>query len=320
MPDLPRLLHGTVDLLAMWVEDQRSRPPLPFRPGPAAPLACFGPLAPPPPPPGGPGPWHPPSPAAEAGECGERLTVHVVETVRARRGTAILSPPWKTTSPRLVAGYVALLARAGFDTWLAVPPDHADRTPPGRRSGEGFVSPDLPALRSAVERSVRELRLLAAAARRRGGEVGLVGLSLGALSAALAATAPEPIDFAALVAPPADLLPILAATRIGRRYARLADRAGARIPGRAGLRPMLAPFRPASRRPNASRLFLALGRYDRIVPPGGPARLARAWGIAPRTYRRGHLTLLFASAALRRDLAAFLAVSGGPTGRRPGPA
>jgi hypothetical protein len=83
---------------------------------------------------------------------------------------------------------------------------------------------------------------------------------------------------------------------------------------------MLAPFRPAARRPTAARLFVALGRWDRIVPTGGPARLGRAWGIVPRAYPRGHLTLLFGSAALRRDLAAFLSVSDAPTGRRPGPA
>jgi hypothetical protein len=242
--------------------------------------------------------------------------VHVVEVAGRRRGTAILSPPWKIASPRLVEGYLRLLVRAGFDAWLALPPFHADRAR-GLRSGEGFVSPDLRALRSAVEQAVGELRLLAAVARERGGEVGLVGLSLGALSAALAATAPPAPDFAALVAPPADLLHVFALTRIGRRYARLAARAGAPLPPRAALRPMLAPFRPAARRPTAARLLVALGRHDRIVRPRGPAALARAWGVTPRVYPRGHLTLLFGSAALRRDLAAFLAVSGGPTGRRP---
>jgi dienelactone hydrolase len=232
----------------------------------------------------------------------------------------VLCPPWKAASPGLVSGYVRLLRRAGYDAWLAVPPRHGDRTPAGVRSGEGFVSPDLPALRSAVEQAVLELRWLAAIARSRGGEVGLLGLSLGGLSAALAATAPEPLDFVALVAPPADLLHVLAATRIGRRYAGLAARAGAPIPGRAALRRMLAPFRPAARHPAASRLFLAAGRHDRVVPLLGPARLARAWGVAPRIYPRGHLTLLFASDALRRDLSAFLAVSASPPGTHPGPA
>ena len=320
MSALPRLLHGAVDLLAMCAEDLRRRPPVPFRPAPSAPLACFGPLPSPPPPPRGAGPWRPPLPRPVVGADGDRLTVHVAEATGARRGTVILSPPWKIGSPRLVAGWVRLLARAGYEAWLAVPPRHWDRSPAGVRSGEAFASPDLPALRSAVEQSVLELRWLAAIARARGGEVGLVGLSLGGLSAALAATAPEPLDFVALVAPPADLLHVLAATRIGRRYARLAARAGAPMPGRAALRGMLAPFRPAGRSPTAARLLVALGRYDRVVLPRGPAALARAWGLAPRIYPRGHLTLLFASGAVRRDLAGFLAVSAAPPGTRPGPA
>ena len=318
MPGLTRLLHGSADLLAMCAEDLRRRPPVPFRPAPQGPLACFGPLPRPPPPPRGPGRWRPPGPPP-ASE-GDRLTVHVAETRETRRGTVILAPPWKVGAPRLVAGWIRLLLRAGHDTWLAVPPHHGNRAPAGVRSGEAFASPDLPALRGAVERSVLELRWLASIARARGGEVGLLGLSLGGLAAALAATAPEALDFAALVAPPADLLHVFAATRIGRRYARLAARAGVPIPGRAALRPQLLPLLPARRPPAAARLFVAAGRYDRVVPFLGPARLARAWGIAPRIYPRGHLTLLFASGALRRDLAGFLAVSASPPGRRPGPA
>jgi hypothetical protein len=317
MPALPRLLHGAVDLLAMCAEDLRRRPPVPFRPAPAAPLACFGPLPPPPPPPRAAGPWRPPAPRPAGAAEGDRLAVHVVEATGTRRGTVVLSPPWKIGSPRLVAGWVRLLARAGWDAWLAVPPHHGERAPAGVRSGEAFASPDLPALRSAVEQSVLELRWLAAIARGRGGEVGLLGLSLGGLSAALAATAPEPVDFAALVAPPADLVHVLSATRIGRRYARLAAGAGAPLPGRAALRGMLAPFRPAARIPTAARLLVALGRYDRVVPPRGPLALARAWGIAPRVHPRGHLTLLFASGAVRRDVAGFLSAS--PPGTRPGP-
>jgi predicted alpha/beta hydrolase family esterase len=69
---------------------------------------------------------------------------------------------------------------------------------------------------------------------------------------------------------------------------------------------MLAPFRADARRPTARRTFVAAGREDRIAPPSGAIALARAWGVEPRLYDRGHLTLLFACRALRRDLARFL--------------
>ena len=69
---------------------------------------------------------------------------------------------------------------------------------------------------------------------------------------------------------------------------------------------MLAPFRADHRRPTARSVFLAVGGEDRIALSPGALALARAWGIAPHVYPRGHLTLLFACRALRRDLAAFL--------------
>jgi hypothetical protein len=39
---------------------------------------------------------------------------------------------------------------------------------------------------------------------------------------------------------------------------------------------------------------------------GGARALARAWNLPERSYPRGHLTLLLACRALRRDVAAFL--------------
>ena len=51
---------------------------------------------------------------------------------------------------------------------------------------------------------------------------------------------------------------------------------------------------------------MAVGLDDVVAGREEPERLARAWGQIPRRYPRGHLTLLFACAALRRDVAAFL--------------
>jgi pimeloyl-ACP methyl ester carboxylesterase len=296
-------LHRFVDALAMWVEDRRRRPPSPFRPGDGAPLDCFGPLPPLPPPPSV-GPWRAPSPRPVAGDAW--ISAVARPALGARRGTAILVPPWKVPSLALVAGWSRLLARAGLDVWTIVPPRHLHRAPAGARSGEGFVSPDLGALGAALAQLVLELRLLAALARARGGETALVGLSLGALGAALAATAPERIDRVALVAPPADLAAVLTETAIGRRYAALAKRAGVPLPPREGLGALLAAFRPADRAPTAQRVLVAVGREDRIALPDGALALARTWGAEARVYPRGHLTLLFACRALRRDVERFL--------------
>jgi hypothetical protein len=297
-------LHRAVDALAMWTEDRRARAPIPFREAEPAPLDCFGPLretafVPP-----RAGAWHVPSPRGAPGDAW--MTVHARPARAPRRGTAIVVPPWKVPSLAATAGYARLLEARGLDVWTLVPPRHLTRATPGVRSGEGFVSPDLPALRGAFEQLVLEIRLLALLARRAGGEVGLVGLSLGALASALAATGPEPLDFAALVAPPADLAAVFVGTAIGARYLELARRAGAPPPPPERLEALLAPFRPDARRPTARRVLVAIGREDRIALAPPALALARAWGADARVYPRGHLTLLFACRALRRDLSRWV--------------
>ena len=283
-------------------EDRARRVPQGYQPAPEDPLDCFGPIPELPPAVPGPGRWSAPAPG---GDPGDRMWVRVSAARGPRRGAALLVPPWKIPSPRLLAGWIRLLARAGWETWLLTPPHHLERTAPGSRRGEAFASADLRLLRRSVEQAVREIRACARLASA-AGEVGVVGLSLGALPAALAATGPEPLAFAALVAPP-DLAEVLTATPIGRRYRALAQRAGSPIPAPEAVGPSLRPLDPAARPPTARRLCLAAGRHDAIAPPAGAERLARAWGEAPRLYRRGHLTLLFACRALRRDLSSFLA-------------
>lgn len=296
----------------MWTEDRRPRPPVPFRAGDASPLGCFGPLPALPAAPPASGPWRAPSPRPCAGDAWLSAVARPARGVR--RGTAVLVPPWKVPGLRAVAGWERLLARAGLDVWTLVPPRHLHRSAAGARSGEGFVSPDLRVLREALEQTVLEIRLLVALARRAGGEVALVGLSLGGLAAALAATAPERVDAAALVAPPVDLAAVFAGTRIGRRYRALAERAGAPVPAELG--DALAPFRPDARRPTAGRVLVAAAADDAIALPAGALALAAAWGAEVRVYPRGHLTLLFACRAVRRDLARFLAPSREPASTR----
>lgn len=315
MASLLRRIHVAIDSFAMWTEDRRARDPIPFKEGSAAPLECFAPL---PPLPGSrprEGVWRVPSPCPSPGD--EVLVVHALPAHGERRGTVLLVPPWKVPSLAAIAGYGRLLARAGFDIWTLEPPRHLSRAAPGVRNGEGFVSPDLGVLRRAVEQLVVELRVLAALARRDtdGGAVGLVGLSLGALGGALAATAPERLDFAALLGPPADLAAIFGETRIGRRYLALSRRAGTPPPPPARLVELLAPLRPELRRPTAERVLVAIGREDRIALPEGALALAQAWGAEARVYPRGHLTLLFACAALRRDLLRFAYLPAGQPSR-----
>lgn len=295
------ILHRSVDLFAVWTEDRLRLVPEPFRPAPPAPLCCFGPLPPVPDAPPRVGRWSAPSPRQV--DPPDRLSVHATPARGERRGTVLLVPPWKIGSPGLVSGYTRLLSEVGYDVWLVCPPRHLERTPAGVRSGEGFVSLDIARLRATFEQFVTELRFCAAWAAGLG-KVGLVGLSLGGLAGAFAATAPERLDFAALVAP-AHLSLVMTETGIGRRYRRVATLAGSTWPDEEAISAALAPFDPGLRTPTARRLLVAGGMHDRIVPVAGPSALARAWDLRPRLYARGHISLLFMCRELRRDLAQF---------------
>jgi hypothetical protein len=272
------LLHRAVDRAAMWLEDLVPRAPDPYRPGPDRPLGCLGALPPPPSPPAAPGPWRF-AVAPWGGPPGDRALVHVFPAPGPRRGTALLVPPWKLRAAALLRGWATSLSRAGLETWLLVPPHHLERAAAGARNGEAFVSPDLGRLRAALEETVLEIRLLAAAAAP-AGPVGAVGLSLGALAAGLAAAASPPLDFAALVAPPADVAAIFGHTPLGSATAAWPRRAG---PASARGRPGRAA-RPARARDPASdgapppRRRRALRRRG---PGGGAAPPRRGLGHPP---------------------------------------
>jgi pimeloyl-ACP methyl ester carboxylesterase len=270
-----------LDHLAMAVEGAVRRPAIPWRPGANGPLEPFG------------------SP-------GSLPPMRVTPASGRRRGTAILLPPWKFRGPAVLSGWVRPLARAGFEVWLPVPPLHLERTPPGQRSGEGMVSPDLGRMRAVLEQAVLEARACAGRAAAEGGEVVLVGLSFGALVAAWVATGPERIDRAALVAPPADLAAVFRETAIGERYARLAERAGAPVPAGEEVARRLGWLVPLRRRPTAGRVLVAGGRHDAIAV-GGARAIARAWDVPLREFPRGHMTLLFGCKVLRREVATFAA-------------
>lgn len=275
--------HRLVDRMAMAFEDRASRPPVPWRPGPDGPLDPSG----------------PPLPLPPMRRKPARGT---------RRGTAVLVPPWKIRSTGFLGAWVGALARSGLEVMIPVPPLHLERTPPGERSGEGVLTPDLGRTRELLATAIREVRGCLVRAAEEGGPVVLVGLSLGALTAAWAATGPERIDAAALIAPPTDLGTVFRETAIGRRYAALAERAGGPLPGGEELTRRLGWLSPAGRTPTARRILVAGGRYDGIAV-GGAAALAGAWRMALREFPRGHLTLLLACPALRREVADFSAAA-----------
>src|SRR5919197_1472410 len=259
------LFHRALDTLAVWTGPRRCHAPQACRLATPEPLACFDAVEVPSTVPPLEGLWSWPSPRQL--RRGDEMSVRASPARGKRRGTILLVPPWQIASADLESGWSGVLRRAGWDVWLVCPPHHLERTERGSRSGERFVTLDLPRFRAVLEQFVLEIRICAKMAARTG-PVGLVGLSLGALAGALAATGPERLEFAALVAPP-HLPLVLAESPVGHRYRRLAAMAGSGWPGAEALAAALAPLDPALRNPTARRILVAGGSHDRIAPNRG---------------------------------------------------
>jgi len=152
MPLAPRL-HRALDALAMWMEDRVPREPQPYRAGRPGPLDCWGDLGALPPPPAGPGSWSAPAPRGDVTR-GDHMVVRWTAARGRSRGTLILVPPWKTRHAGLLRPWVRVATRAGWDAWLLTPPHHLERTAPGGRSGEAFVTADLANLQGVFEELV----------------------------------------------------------------------------------------------------------------------------------------------------------------------
>ena len=194
----------------------------------------------------------------------------------------------------------AFLFRLGLDVALLQLPFHAQRRP--RQGGVPlFPSSDTARTVQAFGQSVHDLRALAAWLRSRGAPaVGLVGMSLGGYTAALAATV-APFDFLVPFIPLADV------TAVHHEHEALRER---RIPAEllALGRQALEPVSPLARKPllAAERTLVIAARHDRITAPAThAARLASHFGARLVWFEGGHLLQLGRRAAFG-ELARFL--------------
>jgi pimeloyl-ACP methyl ester carboxylesterase len=193
--------------------------------------------------------------------------------------------PWDPVD-RLVARGIRVIRPEG--------PWHGRRRPAGCIAGEPVLGRAPFGLADYLEAHVKELAALIAWAHRTGGNVGLAGTSLGALTAQMLAAAavdwPDECrpDALLLVSPAASMLDVLdgslsralglpdALVRAGWTRAQLADWSPLLQPGH---RHAVAP---------ENTLFL-LGESDDVTPYAGGVALAEAWRLpAANIYRRRH--------------------------------
>lgn len=201
------------------------------------------------------------------------------------------------------------LLRRGISAVRVELPFHLSRRIPRQGPGRGFFSSDLPRTATVLRQSVEDTAAVVAWARRRGGgAVGLHGVSLGALVAALYA-ANRPVDAAMLVAPPCDLARVIletAPTRVRRRLDVVDGRGGAwgedAAAARLVLEEMVAPVTPRRLRPRteAERIVIVVADHDLVVGTLPVRELAAAWGTDLWSYPHGHVTVMTARGLVTR--------------------
>jgi pimeloyl-ACP methyl ester carboxylesterase len=172
----------------------------------------------------------------------------------------------------------------GLDVAILALPFH------GERAAGGFGAPAFPSSdpRFTVEgfrQAIQDLRGLVAFLRQRGApQVGLMGMSLGGYTAALACTL-DPYDF--LV----PMIPLGSLADFARDGGQLGSQPEQRHEQHRHLEAAYAVVSPLSRRPAIAshHALVVTGRGDRITPTHHARRLANHFGARLHTFHGGHL-------------------------------
>jgi esterase/lipase len=236
--------------------------------------------------------WVPPF----LGEGAERRPVLVVVHGYRQRSFRVFFPP-----------LLRSLHGAGWGGALFELPYHFSRRVPGQQSGEGLVNADPRQTLRAVSQGVMDLRRLIASLRAAGAkDVGVLGISLGGLFAALLGLVEPDLNHLILAEPVADPVDAVWHCRLLRDKRNAALAAGL---WQDDLRELLHAVTPTAHLPATApeNMLLFQTKYDQIVRPEAMEALARRWGIKHhRIVSMGHF--VFAALAWRvfDDVTGFL--------------
>ncbi|MBW2529533.1 MAG: alpha/beta hydrolase family protein [Deltaproteobacteria bacterium] len=229
------------------------------------------------------------------------------------RGAAQL---WLHRSPRpmaiLIHGYMGgdyavearvwplrWLFRAGLDLALFVLPLHGARAISGRRGPPPFPSRDPRMSNEGLCHAIGDLRDLVGWLRRRGHPaVGVMGMSLGAYTAALAATFIPKLDFVVPIVPLASL------ADFAREQGRLDPDPRREALEMAALERVHRAVSPLERTSilERGRMLIVAGDSDRITPASHADRLALRFDAPVTRWPGGHLLQLGRMACFREVL------------------
>ena len=201
------------------------------------------------------------------------------------------------------------LVTRGVGAAILTLPYHLSRTPPGKRSGELAIVPDVPKLRGTIVQAVLDVRrsmdFLDSRPEFLKSPRGISGTSLGALVSVLGYAVDSRITHAAFILGGADFAGILwNSSRTGPQREVL-RRQGY---GEGRLREELREVEPLTYLPRETpgTTFLISAKYDTVVPGGNSGALARALGDPLRLQiDTGHYGGIFVQQRALREVARF---------------
>jgi len=181
---------------------------------------------------------------------------------------------------------LAELDALGYDVALFVLPFHGLRGPASGGRIPAFPGTDPRMTNEGFRQAMRDLRGLVAWLRARGhAKLGLLGMSLGGYTAALAGTLESELDFLVPV------IPLASIADFARELGSLSARAEHAAKEHALLERVLSVVSPIALPPRISpeRVLVVGARADRVTPIAHARRLANHFGAPLVAWHGGHL-------------------------------
>jgi dienelactone hydrolase len=227
-----------------------------------------------------------PSPVPSAWSESQTIHGRVLGPADARSALLVLHGAYGEYIPCQMQGRP--FARHGWRVWIPAAPCHLERKPAGTTSGAAFFwSTESVVL--GVAQWLADIHGLIQGFRQQGVQrVGILGYSIGSLTAGLAATLWPDLDFVALLAPVGHHLQAIRHAGVAADFWPWMKEAS---PAESAL---LDRWAPINRRPVVKRLLFLMPLFDLLQPTELQIKWWEGWDRPEnRRYRHGHLSICF---------------------------
>lgn len=242
----------------------------------------------------------------------ENNTVHVKHyKLKNKPGggpTVMMINGWNVADNTYFDWWCWRFAAWGLSSILMDIPYHIRRVPRGSCSGQLLLNENTNWSVLSLKQSFQDIQAVINWLKSEGaGEIGTFGVSFGALMSGIYVCHATNADFAIMGMPPMDAVDVLKKISFGENLMAMEAR---------GEQTMLSDpdipniFNMAGMTPNVdkNKIFIAMGIYDRLVPPETIREVSEKWGGLPwlKEYPTGHINTFVFNLPFINDVRKFL--------------